>query len=355
MSLHDRILELKQGHNDYGHNGILNAFCLRLCRRIDEQVAASDTFAKTTVSTIKSLLAEYSVGYEDKLRSAYETYSEYVIYLEMTDKGCSVERVAEADTARPDFKVTCEGGEVYVEAKVLAWLGGSRQYQRAIEDGLDASIDIEEQLVRGKRVAMSVTCISPMGFDEKDRDRARDAQDNFETFFIESILKKLDAAVKPSQFTQGPTFLLCDLGSINGVPLLKEGCALVYPAQKTCIASGVYWHIAFGKVDDRILRRIDFEGQPNVSRALARQGILIGRPELLGLIFRTKTLNGDVRYAALMAQEKFEESGDLIVQLCDYWNDENNTNAWKLLEDKGTPVLRKNEVAAGLAHKALGG
>ncbi len=141
MNLHDRILELTQEHSGYGHNGILFSFSLDMCKKID-MVSTSDSFAKKTIKDILNLLNGYQVGYSEKLKSAFEVYSECAIFHEIKSKGIAIEKVPEGKQARPDFKVSNSDEDLYLEAKVLGWASGGIQHNAAIYDGIDAQISI---------------------------------------------------------------------------------------------------------------------------------------------------------------------------------------------------------------------
>jgi hypothetical protein len=85
-----------------------------MCRKIDE-ASASNSFAQKTVKDILKLLKDYQVGYSEKLKSAFEVYSEYAIFHEIRSKGIPIERVPEEKEARelprasPGLKETLKG------------------------------------------------------------------------------------------------------------------------------------------------------------------------------------------------------------------------------------------------------
>lgn len=327
MNLYDKILELKQGNREYGHNGLLFAFSLDICREIDNAVS-TDPFCKSTVNEVLKLLKNYDVGYDEKLKSAFEVYSECAIYLEIMSKGLEVEKIPEGKSPSPDFKVSFNATTVYFEAKVLGWASGGIQYKKAIEDGLNAQIDIEKQIEMGKPIATGLTEISPLG-------TTRDSLEKPEKHFIEAIVSKLSQNVKPSQLSMGPTFLVCDLSSLKHPSDLKNSSIIVNNKNTyNCFSSGELWHIAFGEYGDRILNIIEFEGKPNVSGKLERNGVLIEYNDLIGVIFRVLPLSGDNVYTCLCNSDKFDEYSEIIAKLCDFWNDEKNSNAWKILQEK---------------------
>lgn len=327
MNLHDRILELKQEHNGYGHNGILFSFSLDMCQEIDI-ASASDSFAEKTVKEILKLLKGYQVGYSEKLKSAFEVYSEYAIFHEIMSKGIPIERVSEEKQARPDFKVSIGDKDLYLEAKVLGWASGGIQHNAAINDGIDAQISIEEQIRDGKTVAFGESEISPLG-------STKESNENPEKYFIEAISAKLNQNVKPAQLKIGPTFLICDLTSLNHPSDYRKSSVIVHSENMyNSFSSGELWHIAFGEHGDRILKAIEFEGKPNVSGKLQRDGVLIEHEELIGVIFRVSNLSGECSYSCLIKSEHFDEYSSLVTQLSDCWNDEENSNACELLSSE---------------------
>lgn len=324
MNLHDRILELTQEHSGYGHNGILFSFSLDMCRKIDE-ASANDSFAEKTVKDILKLLKDYQVGYSEKLKSAFEVYSEYAIFHEIRSKGIPIERVPEGKEARPDFKISRGGEDLYLEAKVLGWASGGIQHNAAINDGIDAQISIEDQIKDGKNVAFGESEISPLG-------TTKESIENPDKYFIEAISAKLNQNVKSAQLKLGPTFLICDLTSLHHPSDYRKSSVIVHNDNiYDSYSSGELWHIAFGEHGDRILKAIEFEGKPNVSGKLQRNGVLIEYEELIGVIFRVSNLSGVCSYSCLIKAKHFDKYGDLIIHLSDCWNDDNNSNAWELL------------------------
>ncbi|EJD6044300.1 hypothetical protein M0J40_RS16850 [Providencia rettgeri] len=327
MTLHDRILELKQGHSGYGHNGILFSFSLDMCQKIDI-ASASDPFAEKTVKQVLRLLKGYQVGYSEKLKSAFEVYSEYAIFHEIMSKNIPIERVLEGKQARPDFKVSIGDEYLYLEAKVLGWASGGIQHNASINDGIDAQISIEEQIRNGKTVAFSETEISPLG-------STNESIENPEKYFIEAISAKLSQNVKSAQLKLGPTFLICDLTSLNHPSDHRKSSVIVHNDNiYGSFSSGELWHIAFGQHGDRILKAIEFEGKSNVSGKLQLDGVLVEHEELIGVIFRVSKLSGECSYSCLIKSEYFDKYGELVTQLSNCWNDEKNSNAWALLSSK---------------------
>lgn len=326
MNLHDRILALKQGHSQYGTNGLLDSFDLEMCKKMDKE-AEGTQLGKTTVSDILRLLEGYQVGYDEKLKSACEKYCEYAIYLELRDRNVIIDRIPESATEkRPDFKVSLEDENIYIEAKILGWGEGRLQYDDAIDSGINAQIEIESQIEKGKSIAFGASTYNPLG-------GGKDAINEGEKFIIEALIKKACNNIKTGQLALGETFILYDLTSLKQFPYPNEESAIVHnlhnPYGSYC--SGILWHIAFGKHGDRILKKIEFEGKSNIAGYLEQDGILIRHPELAGIVFRTSGLGTEVKYTALLQSEKFDRHGEFICKIFDYWNDEQNSNAWSLL------------------------
>ncbi len=147
------------------------------------------------------------------------------------------------------------------------------------------------------------------------------------------LLAKLNQNVKSSQLKMGPTFLVCDLSSLKHPSDPKKSSLIVNNDNiYNCFSSGELWHIAFGEYGDRILNVIEFEGKSNVSGKLQRDGVLIEHKELIGVVFRTSSLSGNNTYTCLCHSNKYDEYGEIIIKLCDFWNDEKNSNAWDILQ-----------------------
>ncbi len=327
MTLRERILYLLQEHHEYGHNGLLHAMPLDTCEKIDF-AATTHQFADQTVTQILKLLKNFKGGYTEELKTAYDQFVECSIYLELGEKGVNIERVPEEPESRPDFCVTHKEMKVYFEAKALGWARGSENYNAAIESGIDAQISIQEQIMAGELVAFGESEITPLGA-------------TYESFscppkhFIESVVNKLNQNIKSSQFSLGPTFLICDLSAFSHPTNAIESGVLVYKEPLYgSICSGELWHIAFGKIDTPMLRQIEFEGKPNVCGYLEKEGILNEHDFIKGILFRTRTLQNVVSYTALIDEASFEDFGEIVVEMCEFYNDEKNSYAFKLSEDE---------------------
>ncbi len=323
MGLHDRILRLVQEHNEYGYNGLLKSMPLSLCKVIDRE-ATNDSFAAVASKEILTLLESYNGGYTEQLKTAFDMFVECSIYLELKQKGVKVARVPEApEESKPDFHVT-DAEDLYFEAKALGWARGRENYDSAMDSGMAAQIDIQEQIESGKTVASAISEIAPLGYSEASFDCPP-------KYFIEAVVNKLRQNIKAKQFALGPTFLICDLTSLLHPSNPVESSVAAYREQQYCsICSGELWNIAFGTVGAPVFRQIEFEGKENICGALSVDGILIENEFVKGILFRTRSLGDEIQYVALIRSADFDAYGNLLTKICNFVNDERNSCAFEL-------------------------
>lgn len=323
MGLHDRVLKLVQEHNEYGYNGLLQSMSLSLCQEIDRE-ATIDGFVDEASKEILALLGSYGGGYTEQLKTAFDVFVECSIYLELKNKGINVARVPEVREPRPDFLVTDEGGEIYFEAKALGWARGRENYDSAMDSGMAAQIDLQDQIDSGKNVASAISEISPLG----------STKESFECppkYFVEAVVNKLRQNINAKQFALGPTFLICDLTSLAHPSDPVESSTAAYREPQYCsICSGELWNIAFGTVGAPMFRQIEFEGKENICGTLRVEGILNENEFVKGILFRTRSLDGEVKYVALVRQADFDTYGNLLTTICGFVNDERNSFAFEI-------------------------
>lgn len=294
-----------------------------------DRLAEDDPFVAECKHKIMRLLKHYTVGYSEHLKTAFDVYSECSTYIQLNSRGVLIERVPEARESRPDFRIRYCGEEAYCEVKTLGWADGMQNYNAAIDDGIAAKIEIEDQVFSGVRMPMATSGISPFGHSEE-------LSTNPGKLFTRKIIDKLRNNIKESQFELGPTILICDLSLLylpSPGPRLASVIAYM-AAESCCIVSGELWHIAFGRIGDQILKRIEFEGAPNTSGRLERNGILIDSHEnLKALIICTSPFDKAKKtYSAFATASNFEQFGALICQISDFYNDEVNSNAWEIID-----------------------
>ena len=110
MSLHDRILELRKNDSGRGHNGILLAFSLDMCKQIDKAKASGNDYYSKKIKDILKLLENCQAGYSVQLQDAFQKYSECAMHREIRSKGIVIkEEPNQEDLETPDFNVEIDG------------------------------------------------------------------------------------------------------------------------------------------------------------------------------------------------------------------------------------------------------
>jgi len=327
--LYSKILSLRQNHLGYiTINPLLNAFSLDMCQEID--AAENDDFIRKTRGNILKRLKNYEIGYHVELQQALRDYSEAATYLSLKSKGLLLEKVPENTNKTPDFKVNLEGKEFFIEIKTLGFGGGEENYIKAIEQGLDAQVSIENQLKAGNTIAIAITAINPLEQGEQDYSYSRQKD------FIETIIRKIKGLIKQGQFESGSTILLIDLSlipipadwKVNSLPIFP----LIQKQKIKSLVSGIFWHSAFGKENERIFSPIEFEGDANIKSELSIEGILNKNDFIKALCFQVHNLSQERKVVGFYRAKDEDSIMPLLSQFCDFVNDEMNTNGWSILQ-----------------------
>ncbi len=307
-------------------NPVMDAFDLKLCRIIDEE-AREKPFLNKKRKACLEFLRGCHVGHSDKLRQAFESYSEAANFLLLADK-INVEAVPESGAIKtPDFKLIVGDVQLYAELKTLNYSGGNINLHDAVDNGLQARIQQIEQQKRGQDGCV-VVALDPYkkgsNYDQKSVKTP-----------IEVLIEKIKNNLVPEQFELGDTALLVDLSMLplassntllTGIPYYQEETYKSY-------VSGILWNVAFGRVGDPIYRTIECEGKPNLEGRLDKNGILIDAPYIKGLCFRT------MKWSVGRKTIGFWRYGDVVSvnvktvfnEICDFQNSDVNCQGWRLI------------------------
>lgn len=324
--LYDRVLRLKQETNSITTNPVMDAFNLEECKILDSKYATEPVIHEK-VDKCLSYLQNLTVDFNPSYKSAYEEYNEAITYLELSKK-LQTERIPEAATPTPDFRVTKTGDfsfDIYVEVKALSFLQGNLNYIEAQKSSLEAKIHVEKQIDEGKQIAFGEAIISPF----LKRQKLPSTKE-----LIEIYIDKITNNVKSGQYNLGDTVLLIDIKQLLLGSHWDESSVAVYQeAMMKSMVSGVLWHTAFGQAGTMIYKPIEFEGKENIDSPLTKNGILVDNAFIKGLVFATYKNFDERKYLGFYRHsEQDEQSCYFISTFCDLYNDDMNSQAWRVLQ-----------------------
>ena len=315
------VRELTRSHS-------LAAIDLTTLRAIDLEAHVNpvlDTFRNDLESRLRQVSAIDDV---EAYSQAFEIYGEAVAYLHLREH-VETKRLKEREgTPTPDFECTLEGKKVfYVEVKSLDVVEGRLKNLDMLDDGLDASAELENQVHAGKRVAFAESEIAPY--------RAVGEMETYDPWSvirpIETLRAKCAGAFKPKQFAHGPTFglaIIDRLALVHGMYDLAPHHYSDYGDGGT--ASGVLWHMAYGRPGTPIFRIPEFAGAPSLEGHLETLGLFVDEAVPFpgpGLIVLSPEGEGHLAFG-LANEAHAEESGwsvedteHALERICDRWND----------------------------------
>lgn len=332
-TLEEIFLKLKRDTNSITSNPLLDAFNLNKLKKIDE-LENTDSFIRKKRKSIIHLSKGIGIDFNPKLIRAYEIYNEASIYLILKNRLNNIEGVPEGANKRPDFKVEYQAKfntreqkqTFYIEFKTMSYTDGNRNYKEAIEiSGVNSQIDIEDQIRKGKRIAIGIIKTQPL------LKSSNDYYDPFSIkYTIETFIDKIEQNLKLGQFTLGETILMIDTKLIPLPCGFLEGAVPTYIGGRVrTLVSGVQWNIAFGKKGYPIYRPIEFEGKENIEGELSKNGILIDRDWIKAICF-VSYINFDE--PIILGLYHSDHANDMLISFlndfCDFVNDERNTYGW---------------------------
>ena len=127
---------------------------------------ATNPYLAHTTRLLQRLEAEAATDpilahYVGKLEKRLQLLGEAHFYSMALQRGVQLERVAEAEESRPDFKYTENGLELFFEVKTLSVVDGELGIRAALKSSFEARLSIEHQLRIGRPVATAVSTIQP--------------------------------------------------------------------------------------------------------------------------------------------------------------------------------------------------
>lgn len=337
MSLQAKFLKLTQETNSITLNPLLNCFEQDELTVIDIE-AKNDEFIKEKKKNILKIIKDIKIDFNPKLKSAFNEYSEAMIYLRLKKKIEKVIRTPEEDSKTPDFKIEFSDNSyinkksytVYAELKSLSFANGDINYKDAMDKGLNANIEIEEQINSGRKIAFGITEIDPL-YKNKNYNPISTK------YAIETLIQKISQNLKEGQFSKGETVLLVNLKQlILPSNFIESGLPVFQEKSTYSIVSGILWNIAFGKVGHLIYKPIQFEGKENIDGELEQNGILINYKYIKAIVFLDYKL-GDTepKIVGLHLDKRCSDSIlTFLYKFCDFVNDDMNSNGWKLRESE---------------------
>ena len=328
------FLDASHDVNEYSLSQSLSAMDLGELYAIDEKAhkdVVLDTFRTELITKLRM-----AAGIDDvkAFGQAFEKYGEIIAYLHLRDR-LRTERIPERDDKKtPDFRCeTRDGKSFHVEVKTFDIVGGDFRNRAIMNDGLDARVELDEQVRTGRSFARATTEIAPYlkpgeteGYDPFSLIRV-----------IDTLREKCFQAFREGQLRDAPTLALTVLDRL----LLPGGESDLAPYYYTglndgVILSGVLWQMAYGRQGTPILRLPHYAGDKSVEGLLGKSGLFVdeGRPFPAPGLIVLHRLAGSHRSLGLVNEACSDLEGwsiadtqDVLEMLCDSWNDRDGTRS----------------------------
>ena len=266
-----------------------------------------------------------------------ELYNEEWVLNYLVSKNISVKKIPETDIKTPDFECSIKKNgtekKFFIELKSLDICDGSYGHDQNNEEALKIVIKEEEDIKKNPQKGFYSSIQVPNNFANKlDCDCQRAS-------LIEILIEKIENNLKKEQFSKGPTFLFVMIDRLCPGIGSKEDLVSYYFDGNFSVVSGLFWTVCFANVGHLVLKKAEFEGKSNIERPLKKQGILINRDYIAGVMFgysffkKEKKVFGiydghftfdNNRWTDLDTVEVFSNITN------DYSDKENETIAWKV-------------------------
>ena len=244
-----------------------------------ETAAQSDALMTELVGEFRNRLAAIR-GAEafGEMSQAYGAFAEANFAFEMLRRGVPLQRTpgtGRQGQKRPDFMYPHAKGPIHFEVKALDIAEPMVRYKEMADDALEQAADLDDR-ARKPGVHFSETVMSGYRPEMTASER------------IDLVVTRLSNALKRDQLRYGPTILAVDLGRL---PDLGFGPSALLPVffharlQAESCVSGELWHVALGRIGERVFRLPQFDGASNLDGQLTRQGLLHDYAELVAVTF----------------------------------------------------------------------
>lgn len=272
-----------------------------------------------------------------QLESFFQLVGEVQFWMLAKDKEVALERIPEAKGNTADLKMAgARPGLPQFEVKTLSVSdGGWMNLAKMAEDSFKAQLEVKDQLLRGKKIAMSEQSIAPHGEVPRGKEYTK---------MCTNLIDKAVGNIKAGQYASAPTFMVLNLmliGSHYDGNMELRPVAAGYP-ESWSVRTGVLWTTGFGTMGQLIHGQPEFEGRPGIEGILGRDGVL-AHPhfrELAGLLLVIHRLGKEPTIYGLMRdvdREHFEKSNVPLLEafyslVGNDWNDDLDSNGWRLTE-----------------------
>lgn len=245
------------------------------------------------------------------------------------EKGLTLQRIPEGPKKTPDFKCHTNGIDVHFEVKTLSVVDGEHGIKAALQNSLEAQVEIERQQNAGKKLAVAEHVVQPYGIKPYALGRL--------TAVIDTLIEKARNNIKLEQFANPKTFLVVNLcllpPSLTDNLILRPAYHDDYLFSKA--VTGDLWMMAFAKPGMLIHYCPEFEGKPCIEGRITKNGILAD-PEfdsIAGMLFIIHPLRKKSEIWGLVREKDCDAHDlmDVVVTITgNNWNDDKDTNGWDL-------------------------
>ena len=321
--LKDRFKQVLQNSAEMGGNSYLTP----LRPIVDEVAEMGDAQIAGLIKRMNQVLLDKNTGLDAQQSEKFVQHlGEAHFYVVCKKHEIYLETLPVRNKPTADFRYK-SANDVCFEVKTPSVHGGWRRINESINESFEGQIDLEEQLNKGEKIAITSQVIAPYG--EIDHSKRL-------TCLIGVLRKKLKQNLKKRQFLNEPTYLVCNLMMlpIYGRSFLNvlrpvyssEGCT-----KPMCPVSGPLWMVAFSKPGMLVFSEPEFEGKPGIEGEIEKTGLLVDNEHdyVSGIVFVLHTLDKEPCVVALVKSEE-----DLISPVRELvgtrWNDGSDSNGYAL-------------------------
>ncbi len=299
---------------------ILERFLDDLCQLIDREYG-TDGYIREKREVLLQNLTLTGIDHTVHIEQAFSAYNEIAIFLHLRNK-CTITPLEKDKVPTPDFIVKSLDGKSANLELFTPFFADSKQSIIAIQnEWMRVNIEVEE--IRAGRVENDPPSISYNAFRKHGQKGIITRKQ-----IINILHNKISKTAKQKQllYKDNPAILLVDLGVIDYHFFFQEGLPnYVYPYQSEMI-SGIFWHLCFGKVGERIMESPEFSGKPCIMGEIDKQGILYEYPKIKALIIGIRW-GKEVRMIGLHTAAMNDKSVlETLYKTCDFVNNDLNTN-----------------------------
>ncbi|WP_428330383.1 hypothetical protein [Mucilaginibacter sp.] len=337
------VLRLKRETGQITTNPLLDGIDIQKLISFEETSKADGNYHKK-LKNIAACLRDMDYLHNEKYNRAFDAYNELVVY-ELLRGRLETTFIAEVKNIKtPDYRLSFDEYHCYSDLKTIHFLNGNLNYIEIQEQSARSKIKFDKAIKKRDSPFITSDAITIAPFKKGNNGEHRNVQ-----YIIQELIKKVRSLIKLDQVNYEGSEGICLIDTVNLSlpPFLEIGLPVHHGYVYEELNSGILWNAVFGEIGDPVWNWVEFSGLPNLDKKLMMNGIL--KEEAFSDLKAIAFIIGPEENKRIIGFHRSSETNDqtmeVLYRLCDFVNDETNSQYFKILE-----IRKENSITSGLTR-----